>query len=131
MIEDILIDVVDFIDSKDITEDEKEAIKEMYNSIYSKNIETKNIVFHVVLLMKIVDTYKEITNVNKKNLIIFVVQKYIQYNINDENEKYMLNNFVLCTLPNMIDTLVMLDNKDIIIKTKNYSKSFCKFFCCS
>ena len=60
MIDDILIDIADFINEKDITEDEKEAIKEMYNSIYSKNIGTTNIVFHIVLLMKIVDTYKEI-----------------------------------------------------------------------
>jgi hypothetical protein len=75
---------------------------------------------------------KKETNNNFGDIIIDEEYKpLVQTKLLNEFTESYYNNFVLYTLPNMIDTLVMIDNKDIIIKTKNYANSICKFFCCS
>ena len=58
--EDVLIDIADFINDDKISTDEQNAIRELYNSIYSKQIDSTNIVSYVILLMKIINTYKNI-----------------------------------------------------------------------
>ena len=124
--EEILIEVAEFVNGeKDLTDDEKNAIKDLYNTISSKEINSANIVHYIVLLMKIVNMYKEIPNVNKKDLILLVLKKFIEINIEDPKEEEYLIYFVNNMVPPMIDTMISLDNKEIIIKTENYIKTFC------
>ena len=132
--EEILIDIVDFVNDDKISTEEQNAIRELYNSIYSKEIDTTNIVSCVVLLMKIINSHKNIDNIDKKKFVIFVLLKFVELNVTDENESFILKTFINNILPNMIDTLISIDNKEIIIKTENYVYTLCekikKQFCC-
>lgn len=118
--EEILIDVGEFLKNEDIemSKDEIEAVEELYNTIYNKDISSKNILTYVILLMKIMDSYKTIEKVNKKKLVIFVITKFIEYNITDYNESKMLSAFVEKLLPNLIDTICKIDKGEILIKNK-------------
>ena len=122
--EDVLIDIADFINDDKISTDEQNAIRELYNSIYSKQIDSTNIVSYVILLMKIINTYKNILNVDKKKLVLYVLQKFVELNITNTDEANIINSFINNILPNMIDTMISLDNKEIIIKSENYVMSF-------
>lgn len=107
---------------EDFDDDQKMAIKELCEVIFSKNLDINNIVNYIVLLMKIVDTYKDISNIEKKRVVLFVMNKYIN---TKEIENYdVIKTFIDNILPSMIDTLVLVDNKEIVIKTDNYKKSF-------
>jgi hypothetical protein len=108
---------------EDFNDDQKMAIKELNDVIFSKNIDINNIVNYVVLLMKIADTYKDISNIEKKHVVLFVIHKYIQTKEVDNVE--ILKSFIDNILPNVIDTLILVDNKEIVIKTDNYKKSLC------
>ena len=121
--DDVLIDIAEFINNDNITTDEQNAIRELYNSIYPKQIDTTNIVSYVVLLMKIINTHKTVPNIDKKKLVIFVLQKFVELNITNEDEANILKMFINNILPNMIDTLISIDNKEIIIKVENYAKT--------
>ena len=118
--EEVLIDVAEFLKNEKIemTKDEMEAIEELYNIIYNKNISSKNILTYVVLLMKIMDSYKTLKNVDKKKIVIFVINKFIDYNITDVTEAKMLSSFVNKLLPNIIDTICKIDKREILIKNK-------------
>ena len=116
--DDILIDIADFVNDDKISVDEQNAIRELYNSIYSKQIDSSNIVSYVVLLMKIINSHKNIENIDKKKFVIFVLNKFVEFNITDENEAYIIKMFINNILPNMIDTMISIDNKEIIIKTE-------------
>jgi hypothetical protein len=132
--DDILIDIADFVNDDKMSVDEQNAIRELYNSIYSKQIDSSNIVSYVVLLMKIINSHKNIENIDKKKFVIFVLNKFVEFNITDENEAYIVKTFINNILPNMIDTMISIDNKEIIIKTENYVLTLCqrirKKFCC-
>jgi hypothetical protein len=79
---EILIDIIDFVNDDKTTPDEQNAIRELYNNIYSKNIDSTNIVSYVVLLMKIINSHKTIANVDKKKLVIFldILRKFVNTN---------------------------------------------------
>lgn len=112
----------DLLVYEDFDDDQKMAIKELCEVIFSKNLDINNIVNYIVLLMKIVDTYKDISNIEKKRVVLFVMNKYIN---TKEIENYdVIKTFIDNILPSMIDTLVLVDNKEIVIKTDNYKKSF-------
>ena len=133
--EDILIDIADFVQGdSQISSEQLEAIRDLYNAIYSKSIDSSNIISYTVLLMKIIDVYKNIDNVDKKKLVVFVLTKYVELNVTNTDESQILNAFIENILPNVIDTLISLDNKQIIIKSENTVKTLCEktrnFFGC-
>ena len=123
--QDVLLDIIDFVDPT-ITKDEYDAVKIMYNSIYSNNINSANIASHVVILMKIASTLEKVKNTDKKKLVIFVIKKVVELNIKDENEIQILNLFIDNILPNVIDTMCSIDSKNIII---NESEKIIKTCC--
>lgn len=112
--DDILLDIIDFVDPS-ITKEEYDAVKIMYNSIYSNNINSTNIVSQVVILMKIASTLEKVKKTDKKKLVIFVIRKVVDLNITDKNELQILNLFIENILPNVIDTMCSIDSKNIII----------------
>lgn len=126
--DDVLLDIIDFVDSS-ITPEEYNAVRSMYNSIYDKNIDSTNIISYVILLMKIVSSFKNIENFDKKKLVIFVSQKFIQFNITDPDESVILISFVQNVLPNVIDTLCSIDSKKIMINAEKYIQTSCCFPC--
>ena len=123
--DDILLDIIDFVDPS-ITKEEYDAVKTMYNSIYSNNINSTNIVSQVVILMKIASTLEKIKKTDKKKLVIFVIRKVVDLNITDKNELQILNLFIENILPNVIDTMCSIDSKTIMI---NESEKIIKTCC--
>lgn len=126
--EDVLLDVLDFVDSG-ITPEEYDAARDMYNSIYDKSIDSSNIINYTILLMKMVSSFQKIENIDKKKLVIFVVKKIVQLKITNKDELLFLNSFIENILPNVIDTLCSIDGKKIIINTEKYFKNYCCFPC--
>ena len=122
---DVLLDIIDFVDPT-ITKDEYDAVKIMYNSIYSNNINSENIASQVVILMKIASTLEKIKKTDKKKLVIFVIRKVVNLNITDKNELQILNLFIENILPNVIDTMCSIDSKNIMI---NESEKIIKTCC--
>jgi len=122
--DDVLLDIIDFVDPS-ITPDEYNAVRAMYNSIYDKNIDSSNIVSNVILLMKIASTFPNIENIDKKKLVIFIVQKFVQLNVLNPDDVNILNSFVQNILPNVIDTLCSIDTKKIVINAEQKVKKCC------
>lgn len=122
--DDVLLDIIEFVDGS-ITPEEYNAVRAMYNSIYDKNIDTTNITSHIILLMKIASSFQNIDKLDKKKIVIFVIQKFVQLNISNKDDVDVLNSFVENILPNVIDTLCSIDNKKIIINTEQYVRNCC------
>ena len=112
--DDVLLDIIDFVDPS-ITPDEYNAIRAMYNSIYDKNIDSTNIVSNIILLMKIASTFPNVANIDKKKLVLFVIQKFIQLNVLNQDDATILNSFIQNILPNVIDSLYSIDTKKIFV----------------
>jgi hypothetical protein len=129
--EEIILDIAEFIndndgDSKNL---DKEAIRILFNSISSKKINSDNIISQSIYLMKIVDTFKSISGVDKKKLVIFILNKVIDLNIiSNIEEKEMLHSFINNILPNVIDMMIAIDKKEISIKLEKI-KACCFKFC--
>jgi len=121
---DVLLDITDFVDIS-ITPEEYNAVIAMYNSICDKNIDSNNIISHVILLMKIISSFQIIEKIDKKKLVIFVVQKFINLNVTNKEELLFLNSFVENILPTVIDTLCSVDSKKIIINAEQYVETCC------
>ena len=122
--DDVLLDIIDFVDPS-ITPDEYNAIRAMYNSIYDKNIDSTNIVSNIILLMKIASTFPNVANIDKKKLVLFVIQKFIQLNVLNQYDATILNSFIQNILPNVIDSLYSIDTKKIIIEGEQKIKNCC------
>jgi hypothetical protein len=43
--------------------------------------------------MKIINTHKTVANIDKKKLVIFVFQKFVELNITNEDEAQYFKNF--------------------------------------
>ena len=125
---DVLLDITDFVDIS-ITPEEYNAVIAMYNSIYDKKIDSNSIISHVILLMKIVSSFQQVEKIDKKKLVIFVVKKFINLNVTNEDELLFLNSFVENILPTVIDTLCSVDSKKIIINAEQYMETCCFPFC--
>lgn len=94
-----------------------------------QHLSNANMLSIVVLSMKYIEDYKELNGSKKKAIILYVIQKiaHDQYNeyIKKENlsveeisQLQTILSFVELFLPPMIDTIVSLDNKEIMIKLK-------------
>lgn len=129
--EEIILDIAEFIDDNDGDGKnlDKEAIRILFNSISSKKINSENIISQSIYLMKIVDTFKNISGVDKKKLVILILNKVIDLNIvSNIEEKEMLHSFINNILPNVIDMMISIDKKEISIKLKEIKKC-CFNFC--
>ena len=131
----ILVDVIDFVEEKDsISEDLHNIIRILYNSVCCNKITVQNMVSYIIYLMQLADQFTDIQNTDKKKCVLFVLNKFIDINITYENEKQIMHTFVNEMVPELIDTLVSIDNSEIIINLKNKAEScltkFKKKMCC-
>ena len=66
--------------------------------------------------MKQIEKTKELSGVEKKDIVLKVLKSYIKENTMLENDFIELNKIIEITIPKLIDTLIKLDNKQISIK---------------
>ena len=100
---------------------------EIMNVIEKNNIEITDIVGVTINMMKIVDKYKNINGVQKKNLILHILGKLIDDKIEDEQLVNNLKFIINMTMPFVIDTFISIDKRELIIKMK---KRCSKYKCC-
>lgn len=105
------------------------AVNRLYEEVKvilgAGKINFSNIVAVLLGLMQLVEKYNDVKGLQKKALILDVLNLIIDEQIEDEQEKTNLKLFVGMTLPSVIDTFVSLDKKELSIKLKNtYSKLF-------
>ena len=128
-IDDVLLDIADIVKDTNIDTKFYNIIIEVFNSISFKQITTENVSSYIIYLMKILDTYNNIKGKDKKVIVTLILKKIVQFTVVDPNEASILDTFIDNVLPPLIDTLILLDNKEIVIKTENYVKSsWHKFF---
>ena len=90
-----------------------------------------NITGIVLSLMQFVQTIGGLNCAQKKQLVISVIRKFINEEIEDRDLARDLSVFVELTLPPLIDEFVALNNRETRIKIKScISKILQKCFCC-
>ena len=106
----------------------KKYVDSLYNTLTNSNsvLTKENITTIVVNLMQLVEKYPDLTGVQKKQLVIDVVNKFIKDNTEGDEEEILLT-FANIFLPTLIDTFVSVDKKKIVIKMK---KTFSSCFSC-
>lgn len=92
-------------------------------------ISSSNVVAVLLSLMQLVENYTDVKGVQKKAIILDVLNHIIEDQIENVDEAMNLKLLVQMTLPSVIDTFVSLDKKEISIKFK---KTCSKLFswCC-
>ena len=81
--------------------------------------------------MQFVQTIGGLTGAQKKQLVISVIKKFINEEIEDRDLARDLSVFADLTLPPLIDEFVALNNRETRIKIKScISKILQKCFCC-
>jgi len=93
----------------------------------NKKIEADVILSIVVTLMQIVDRYPDLKGIEKKLVVIGVLIRYVEENVEDEKTRGDLIMFINLVLPNVIDTFIAIDRRELKIKTE---KCLRKYFCC-
>lgn len=110
-----------------------DSINRLYNKLEEILGENKlscdNLISVVVLLMQYVETYKELKGEEKRNIIIRVLKRFIADKIGNEEGAYDINLLIKTTLPDIIDSLVAVDKKQLVIKTQKNVKNL--FSCCN
>ena len=120
MNDDIIVD----IPTKAITR----LYDELKDVVGTRSIDKENVVGIVLSLMKLVEKHDDVKGEQKKNLIIYVLNCFINDTVSDKNEAEVITGIVNFTLPTVIDTIVSIDKKELKIKlVKGCNKLFA---CC-
>ena len=103
---------------------EKRQISSILNSFNKKfkstltstdGLTPKDILNFLIYLMQIVEKYN-INGTEKKEMVIKIIKNIISEHKNDIKNFDYIENFIKKTLPSLIDTIVLLDRKDLHIK---------------
>ena len=76
-----------------------------------------NITEYTALLMKQIEKNIDLSDKQKKEIIIQVLKSYCQEHTILENDFLELNKIITNVIPNLIDTIIKVDNKYLTIKT--------------
>ena len=87
----------------------------------------ENIITIALDLMQVVETYQELKGVEKKQLIINTLKKFIDDEMKGTDPEYnkLILLIVNTTLPIAIDAFISIDTKQIQIKITGYLKTCC------
>lgn len=92
-------------------------------------LNASNLTVILVNLMQIVETYPKLTGSQKKEVILASINMLIDDQNDNVEDAETLKVLIKMTLPNLIDTLVSIDTKQLSIKLKKIS-SYCFSSCC-
>lgn len=92
---------------KDYSREADECHK-LVTEIVSKEFTLENLVYFVTKTMEVVENLEidELTGVQKKQLVISIINKFIRETELDEDKKALLYATVQVILPNLIDSIV-------------------------
>ena len=90
-----------------------------------------NIARITIQVMKLAQQFSNLKGAQKKDLVVYVIAKYVQEKVSDEQLARDLSLFIEMTLPSVIDSFIELNNGETKIKVKNcLIKFFKKCGCC-
>ena len=114
--------------SRKLLPETTKLIQPLYNKLLSilngKTINTYNIVSISINLMKFVELYPKLPGRQKKNIVLYVLNKFAIDYLDGEDET-VVTTFIDLILPSMIDSVISIDRKELTIGiTKNIKRLF-------
>jgi len=106
---------INVVHSTTATEKLYEELKEI---LVGAKLNASNLTVILVNLMKIVERYPKLTGSQKKEVILDAINMLIDDQNDNVEDTEILKLLVKMTLPNLIDTLVSIDRKQLTIKLK-------------
>ncbi len=110
-----------------------DGIEHLYSymkCIHQEKITPINIIVIATELMQIVEKYKGLTGPQKKMLVINVIKKVVNSQVDSEETRNALNTIIDFTLPAVIDNLVSAINGEIKFNKEKVQSFFKKYICC-
>ena len=108
---------------------ENYAIDQLYGvmkTLAKDGVTPRNITGIVLSLMQNIQRVSNMKGSEKKEAVVYVVKKYIEVELEDEDLKRDLKIFADLTLPPLIDEFIALNNRETRIKVKNCLKDLLK-----
>ena len=110
-----------------VQEFDEKILESLYNNLNamstSGSVTTSNIIELTTKLMQLVESYPLLKGSEKKNIVIFILKKFVTSKLEGDSQQQVLL-FIDLFLPSVIDTLISLDNSQIEIKVKKCCGSF-------
>jgi hypothetical protein len=91
---------------------------ELKANIGEESITPMNIVSIVVTLMKIVERFEDLPGVQKKQLILDTLVKYVKDELDGVAENIVVR-IIELTVPTLIDAFISVDKKKVTIKVQD------------
>lgn len=107
-----------------------EHLYQFINTVYNEKITAINIVLVTTQLVQLVEKYKSLTGYQKKMVVISVVKKLVNSQMNTEDDKRAMNTIIEYTLPSIIDNLVNAINGNLKFNKDKSVSFFKKYICC-
>ena len=107
-----------------------ESLYEHVKSIHSEKVTPTNIVLIATELIQLVEKYKQLTGIQKRTLVINVIKKLVNSQIDTEEDKKAMNLIIDLTLPSVLDNLVNAINGNLKFDREKAKSFFRKYFCC-
>ncbi len=92
--------------------------EEIKKAVGNGTLTPNNIIIILINLMQIADKYVDLKGAQKKAVVLEAILQLIDSEIEDESEKEKFKQFVLLTLPSVVDSFVKLDTNKLKIKSK-------------
>ncbi len=108
---------------------ENYALDQLYGvmkTLAKDGVTPRNITGIVLSLMQNIQRVSNMKGSDKKEAVVYVVKKYIEVELEDEDLKRDLKVFADLTLPPLIDEFIALNNRETRIKVKNCLKDLLK-----
>jgi len=98
--------------------------------VHNEKVTPTNIIVIATELMQIVEKYTGLTGPQKKMLVINVIKKVVNSQIDSQETRNALNTIIDFTLPTVIDNLVDAINGNIKFNKEKVQSFFKKYICC-
>jgi hypothetical protein len=98
--------------------------------VHHEKITPTNIIVIATELIQIVEKYKGLTGPQKKMLVINVIKKVVNHQIESDETRKTLNIIIDLTLPIVIDNIISAMNGEIKFNKEKVQSFFKKYICC-
>jgi hypothetical protein len=97
---------------------------EIKNGIQGE-LKTSNVIIIMMRCMEVVEKYKTLNGIEKRDLVLRIMIKLVEDFENDQDEKEALRLLIKTMGPSMVDSLILASKGKFQINLKK-----CKFKCC-
>lgn len=113
-----------------VTDSTEKLYEELKQILAGTKLNASNLTVILVNLMQIIETYPKLTGPQKKEVILGGINILIDDQNDNVEDAEILKLLVKMTLPNLIDTLVSIDKKQVNIKLKRLTSYIFASCCC-